>query len=143
MHCRGACAIVNPQRVLKILLLVLLCGPLLYWSHRTYFPDPQQQRKSLLALLPPEASWVFFVDLADLGRSGFLANLYSLAPQPQTDPDYAAFIKQSGFNYERDLYRLAVSYQRKGQDYFFSRSRTESSTRKKLPSTHRKTGSVR
>ncbi len=73
----------------------------------------------MLALLPKDSSSVLFVDLAELRASAFLPSLYSLLPGPQSDPEYAAFIKETGFNYERDLTRVAASFQRKGQAYFF------------------------
>jgi len=117
MSCAGTYAIVNAKKILSIVTLVLLGGGLFYWSYKKYYPDLQQKRKEMLGLLPSEASSVFFVDVADLRASAFLANLYSLAPNPQEDPDYAAFVKETDFDYERDLKRVAASFQKKGQDY--------------------------
>jgi hypothetical protein len=110
---------VKTQKVLKILLLVLVSGTLFYWSYQKYFPNAQQPRKTMLALLPQKASIVLFVDVSELRTSAFLGNLYSVMPNPQADPEYAAFIKETGFNYERDLTRVAASFQRKERDYLF------------------------
>jgi hypothetical protein len=66
-------------------------------------------REEMLALMPPDASVVFFADFDELRRAPFFAELYAWAPKPQADADYAEFLKQTGFDYERDLDRIAVA----------------------------------
>ena len=61
----------------------------------------------MLAALPADASAVLYVDLASLRQSDFAQHLLAWAPQPQADADYARFVSDTGFNYERDLNRLA------------------------------------
>ena len=83
------------------------------WGARSGAP-----REELLALLPSDASAVIFLDLDELRRAAFIARLYSWAPKPQSDADYTQFLKDTGFDYERDLHRLAIATKR-GQDSIF------------------------
>lgn len=70
----------------------------------------------LLSNLPPGASSVLYVNLADLRRSPFLTALYRWAPQPQADADYTQFVQATGFNYERDLDYVGVGAYKNGSD---------------------------
>ena len=73
-------------------------------------------REELLALLPSDASAVIFLDLEELRRAPFMAKLYEWAPKPESDADYAQFLRDTGFDYERDLHRIAFATKKKGQD---------------------------
>src|SRR5204863_9826699 len=73
-------------------------------------------REESLALMPTDASSVLFVDFSELRQAPFVAQLYAWAPKPQADADYAQFLKETGFDYERDLNRMAVAVLRRGQD---------------------------
>jgi hypothetical protein len=70
----------------------------------------------VLAFMPADASAVLFVDFHELRRAPFIAQLYAWAPKPQADPEYAQFLKETGFDYERDLDLLAVAFEKRGQD---------------------------
>lgn len=70
----------------------------------------------VLAFMPADASAVLFVDSRVLRRAPFIAQLHAWAPKPQADPDYAQFLKETGFDYERDLDLLAVAFEKRGQD---------------------------
>src|SRR5260370_4558576 len=71
-------------------------------------------RQHLLQLLPSDATAVIFVDLDQLRASPFLAKLYAWAPQPSADSEYAQFVHDTGFSYERDLKRLVVAISNHG-----------------------------
>ena len=71
-------------------------------------------RQQLLQLLPTDATAVIFVDLDQLRASPFLARLYAWAPQPGADSEYAQFVHDTGFSYERDLKRLGVAISNHG-----------------------------
>jgi hypothetical protein len=73
-------------------------------------------RSDALALMPPGASAVLFADFDELRRAPFFAQLYAWAPKPQADADYADFLKNTGFDYERDLDRIAIAIRRRGDD---------------------------
>src|SRR5260370_15158911 len=66
--------------------------------------------------MPTDAKAVLFVDFGELRRAAFLAQLYAWGPKPQADEDYAQFVKETGFDYERDLARIAVAVEKRGQD---------------------------
>jgi hypothetical protein len=71
-------------------------------------------RQQLLQRLPTDATAVIFVDLDELRASPFLAKLFRWAPQPNADSEYAQFVHDTGFSYERDLKRLAVAISNRG-----------------------------
>jgi hypothetical protein len=50
-----------------------------------------------------------YLNLEELRQSPFLAELFRWAPQVSRDPDYARFIAATGFDYERDLNRVAIA----------------------------------
>jgi hypothetical protein len=63
----------------------------------------------LLEFMPPDSSTIFYADLAALRQSPFLEELRALAPAPDADPDYADFVRQTRFDYARDLDQVAVA----------------------------------
>jgi hypothetical protein len=73
-------------------------------------------REAMLSLMPDEVSAVVFLDLAQLRNSPFLADLFGWAPKVAPDADYAQFLQATGFNYETDLNRLALSINRQSQN---------------------------
>jgi hypothetical protein len=73
-------------------------------------------REGMLALMPTDSSAVLFGEFAELRQAPFIAQLYAWAPKPQADADYAQFIKETGFDYERDLDRVAIAVEKRGQD---------------------------
>src|SRR5208282_887387 len=91
------------------LLVVLLAYR--HWNLR----DPYAEREQMLSLMPQDASAVIYLDIAELRSSPFLAELIRLAPKPEPDSDYAQFLQATGFNYETDLDRIAVSINRQAQ----------------------------
>jgi hypothetical protein len=66
-------------------------------------------RDALLAAMPADAGAVVFADLADLRRSPFAAEFYNWIPKSTADADYAQFLRETGFDYERDLDRAAIA----------------------------------
>jgi len=95
--------------IVLVVLALASVGAVFYayekWSARNSSP-----RSEMLAMMPADASGVFFVDLAGLRSAPFLAQLYAWAPKPQADPDYSQFIKDTGFDYARDLDLVAIAY---------------------------------
>ncbi len=71
-------------------------------------------REHLLRFVPAEATAVIYVDLDELRASPFLAQLYAWAPRSSEDSEYAQFVHDTGFSYERDLQRVAVSISNQG-----------------------------
>lgn len=99
---------------LAVAVLVLSAAG--FWSYQRWNGQNRASRNDLLALMPAEASAVLFADLDELRHAPFTALLYRWVPQPQADPDYSQFVKDTGFDYERDLDRLAVAIIKRGQN---------------------------
>jgi hypothetical protein len=64
---------------------------------------------TLVQQLPANASAVVFVDVAALRSSSFANELVSLAPTSAQDPAYTQFVEGTGFDYSRDLDRVALA----------------------------------
>ncbi|NWF83914.1 MAG: hypothetical protein HXY18_08815 [Bryobacteraceae bacterium] len=62
----------------------------------------------LVAELPEKTGATLFVDLGLARRTGVLA--YFTAPAAAQDPEYRGFVEATGFDYSRDLDRLAVRF---------------------------------
>jgi hypothetical protein len=96
---------------------ILLAGCLLILdAYRHWHDSGDGARDALLSALPSDASAVFFVDLKELRHSPFAVELYNWIPKGQADADYAQFLRATGFDYERDLDRVAVSVMKYGND---------------------------
>lgn len=76
-------------------------------------------RQELLQLVPPDSTAVIFLDLYEFRSSPFLAKLYSWAPRPTEDSEYAQFVRDSGFSYERDLKKIVVAISERGTSKSF------------------------
>ncbi len=89
----------------------------LFFAYRHLPPgESLGDREAMLSLMPDDASAVVFLDLAQLRDSPFLAELFRWAPKVAPDADYAQFLQATGFHYETDLDRLAVSINRQSQN---------------------------
>lgn len=80
---------------------------ILLYAHFRLGNNPS--REELLKLVPDDSSAVIYADLQELRASGFLAEIFSWAPRPQIDADYADFVRSTGFDYERDLNRIVIA----------------------------------
>jgi hypothetical protein len=81
-------------------------------------PSPSATGKAAAAIrvsvdlvhqLPPGATAVVFANVGALRDSPFASELTSLAPSSAQDPEYTQFVKDTGFDYSRDLDRVAVA----------------------------------
>jgi hypothetical protein len=102
------------QIQLAVVIVILIVGA--FFGIRKWRAPTGSPREEILSLMPTDASAVVFADFADLRQAPFIADLYAWAPKPQADADYAQFVKDTGFDYERDLDRLAVAVEKRGQD---------------------------
>lgn len=62
----------------------------------------------LVAELPEKTGATLFIDVGLARRAGVLA--YFTAPAPAQDPEYRGFVEATGFDYSRDLDRVAVRF---------------------------------
>lgn len=110
----GACAMKRRTWV-GLTAIVILCA-CAFFGYRKWDASSGASREELLVLMPSDASAVFFADFDELRQAPFLAAIYAWAPKPLADADYAQFVKETGFDYERDLHRLALAILKRGQD---------------------------
>src|SRR4029077_16375108 len=89
-------------------LLLTGCLALLdaYWRRHD---AGARTRDSVLLAMPPDASAVLFADLTELRRAPFATEFYNWIPKNQADVEYAQFLRETGFDYERDLDRAAIA----------------------------------
>jgi hypothetical protein len=76
-------------------------------------------RDALLVLMPGDARALLYIDLAELRREPFFADLLTWAPKSDADLEYRQFVRDTGFDYERDLDRVAVAFERHGAQKIF------------------------
>jgi hypothetical protein len=100
----------NKRRWTLGIIAVLLAGCLALLD--AYWPQhgaSSGTRDALLTAMPPDASAVLFADLAELRRAPFATQFYNWIPKNQIDAEYAQFLRETGFDFERDLDRVAVA----------------------------------
>src|SRR5579863_5665110 len=85
-------------------------------AYLRYHDSALTGREAILSSMPPDATAVLFIDLAELRTTPFAAEFYKWIPQGSADADYAQFVRQTGFDYERDLQRAAIAVL-KGQNH--------------------------
>lgn len=87
-------------------------GVYLYRQHRPLAGASADAAPDLLSLLPGDAPAVGYADvdaLRALRNSPLAAILGLSSPGPQADREYAAFVRETGFDYTRDLDRVALA----------------------------------
>jgi hypothetical protein len=105
------------NKILLVGCVVVVSFAVAFFAYRQWnWRDAHANREEMLALMPEDASAVVYLDLAQLRSSPFLAQLFRWAPKPTVDSDYAQFLQATGFNYESDLDRLAVTINRQWQN---------------------------
>jgi hypothetical protein len=100
--------------------ILVLAGVLLsaavFFGYQRWGATKSTSRGELLSQLPSDANAAIFLDFEELRRAPFMARLFAWAPKPESDADYSQFLKGTGFDYERDLHRVAFATRKKGQD---------------------------
>jgi hypothetical protein len=94
-----------------IALVVVSLLAYLFWL-RPAIPG----RNAVLSSMPEDAQAVLFIDLSDLRREPFFADLLAWTPKPDADQEYRKFVRDTGFDYERDLDRVTVAFEQQGAD---------------------------
>ena len=84
-------------------------------GYRFFRVQNSPSRAELLLLMPGDANAIFYVDLSNLRQAPLVTQLIAWAPKPQADADYAQFVRDTDFDYERDLDRIAIASYRKSQ----------------------------
>lgn len=97
-------------------IAVLILSAAAFSGYRKWHSQTSSTRADVLAMMPADASVVIFLDFDELRKAPFVTQLFAWAPKPQADPDYAQFLKETGFDYERDLDRIAVALRKQEPD---------------------------
>lgn len=121
------------------LLLLSAAG---FYVYQKRGANSSSDRNDLLERMPADASAVVFADLTELRSAPFVAQLFAWAPQPEPDEDYAKFLNETGFHYERDLDRLAIAFREAGQDSAFFAVADGRFDRQKISALANKSGTV-
>jgi hypothetical protein len=100
----------NRQKlVVGLLTLAVACASGWFYFH-LHGRDSQSAREDLLSHLPADSTSVVYLDLQELRASAFLSRILTWAPRPQTEEEYGKFVQATGFDYERDLDRVGISF---------------------------------
>jgi hypothetical protein len=97
---------------LLIVVLVAVAGIYLYRHHGPMPAASIGAPPDLLSLLPTDAPAIGFVNVAALRelRNSPLASVLGLtSPGPAADREYAEFVRETGFDYSRDLDKVALA----------------------------------
>jgi hypothetical protein len=120
--------------------LILAAALALYFLwFRTALPG----RDAVLSSMPGSAETVLFVDLNDLRQAPFFADLIAWAPHPALDPGYEQLRRDTGFDYEKDLDRVAVAFEKHEAQHTFFAVANGRFDQKKIKDFAAKSGSVR
>lgn len=104
------------KRWTGLAISIVLLGAAAFYGYQKWTTNSTHARTDVLGMMPADASAVLFVDFSELRTAPFMTQLYAWAPKPQADLDYAQFIKDTGFDYERDLERIAIAITKREQD---------------------------
>lgn len=100
--------------IIGVTATIISLGALTFLAYHRWGGSGRSSLDDVVSLSPAEASTVIYVDLSNLRKSPFLAELLRWAPQPATDADYSQFVQSTGFNYERDLNHVGIAMWKDG-----------------------------
>jgi hypothetical protein len=98
-----------------IALGIILClagaalGIYFYRAHRPLPGSSAGAAPQLLAQLPADAPGIAYFDVAELRNSPVVLKIAAVA-EPQEDPEYKRFARDTGFDYTRDLDRVSLAF---------------------------------
>jgi hypothetical protein len=120
------------------IIAVAVIGAGFYFAYGHWKGQTGNSRESLLRALPRDATAVIYVDIAELRKGPLLKNVSGWSAGVTIDAEYKQFVKETGFDYERDLNRVGIAVQSHGgmRNYFaladgnFDRKKIEAYLRK-------------
>lgn len=127
----------------KLITAAVLCAAFagaIYFAYARWFGSRGDSRASLLRSLPPDASVVIYVDVAELRQGAILKNLAGLGANATVDQDYKQFVSETGFDYEKDLDRVGFAIQNAGGPNHYFALADGKFDRKKMETYLRKNG---
>lgn len=98
------------QRAAVVLLVAAgVAAAALYYAHRGSSAAQNGNVPALLELLPVDAGYLVYADIASFRASAFVTHLNVWASSASPDRDYQEFIRATGFDYARDLDRIVLA----------------------------------
>jgi hypothetical protein len=104
---------------IALTVVVAVLAVACFFSYRQWGTRKDSSRVDILSSMPSEASAIFFADVGALRHAQFFEQLFAWAPKPQADADYAQFLHDTGFDYERDLDRVAIAVEKRRANFLF------------------------
>ncbi|HME11991.1 MAG TPA: hypothetical protein VKF79_03975 [Candidatus Acidoferrum sp.] len=104
--------------------------------------SPEEMLRLLVQDMPAETTGIVYVDMAQMRQSPFLQKMNSWTQKPQSDADYAQFVAETGFNFERDLDRVAMAGTQRGSQSVWFALADGSFDEKKIKAYMAKSGTV-
>lgn len=77
--------------------------------HHARALTPVEESAALVSELPSNAPFIYYLDAAAFRSSSFLSNMLKTSTSPAPSNDYANFVKETGFDFSKDLDRLALA----------------------------------
>ncbi len=108
---------VGKRTSIGVLATALAALGLWYFGH-VYHASAAGALPDLVEKAPGDATMIAYVDFDAIRHSRWTAQLESLAQPAQVDPDYTAFINATGFDYQKDLDRVALYTPAQGKTTF-------------------------
>ena len=130
------------SRWIGVAIALLLLSAAGFYIYQRRGASNSSGRDDLLDRMPADSSAIVFANVAELRSAPFVAQLFAWAPQPEPDEDYARFLNETGFRYERDLDRLAIAFQKASQDSAFFAVADGRFDRQKISALANKSGTV-
>src|SRR5882724_12313596 len=94
---------------------VVLVVAVAFALHHYFATDSGIERESALALIPADTQSIAFADISRLRGAPFFSGLGDWVPQSQpVDAEYAKFLHDTGFDYERDLDHVVIATIKRG-----------------------------
>lgn len=103
------------KALLTLVLAVIAAGAVYYFFFARRASAPLPPVPNLVALLPADSTAIAYVDWAALRESSLVNILLAAMPAPTEDKDYAEFARATGFDYARDLDRVALAIEPGGR----------------------------
>ena len=113
-----------------------------YFAYAHWIGAKGNSRESLLHALPADATAVIYMDIAESRQGPMLKNISGWSADATTDPEYKQFVRETGFDYEKDLNRVGIVVQNRGATRNYFALADGNFDRKKIEAYLRKNGSV-
>jgi hypothetical protein len=92
-----------------VAVCTIVAGGLLYLSYPRGNTANASPGPELLSALPPGAPTLVFLDLAAVRASSFYQHRPDKGPIAIPSPEYADFVRSTGFDFEKDLDRVVIA----------------------------------